>query len=172
MEKRIYCVGKITPNSKELLLAETKDSPAKRINYVSIKLVKEKSFLYKNRTVSDPKEAYSLIKDILQDEDREKLIACYLNTKNQPVAINVISVGSLNSSIIHPREIFKAAILCNSASFILFHNHPSGNPDPSLEDIQATKRIKECGKLMGIEMLDHIIIGDEAYYSMIEKGLA
>ncbi len=171
MDKFIYCVGKISKNNKEMILNESKQLPAKRINFVSVKLVRDKSFLYKNRTVSEPKEAYELVREILENEDREKLIACFLNTKNQPVAINVISVGSLNSSIIHPREIFKVAILSNSASFILFHNHPSGNPEPSSEDIMATSRIKECGKLMGIEMLDHIIIGDETYCSMVEKGL-
>jgi len=97
-------------------------------------------------------------------------LACFLDTKSQPIAIHVVSVGSLNSSIIHPREIFKVAVLSNAASMILYHNHPSGDPTPSMEDYSATERIQECGKLMGIDVLDHIIVGDEVYYSMREKG--
>jgi DNA repair protein RadC len=78
----------------------------------------------------------------------------------------------LNSSIVHPREIFKVAILSNSATIIIFHNHPSGHVEPSEEDITITKRLKECGKLMGIELLDHIIIGSEdRYCSLKEKGI-
>lgn len=144
--------------------------PAKRVDFVSVKLIRERSILYKNRTVGNPQDAYELAKEMLEDEDREKLLACFLDTKNQPVALHVVSIGSLNSSIIHPREIFKAAVLSNAASIILYHNHPSGNPTPSLEDYSATERLQECGKLIGIDLLDHIIIGNEVYYSMREKG--
>ena len=144
--------------------------PAKRVDVVSVKLIRERSILYKNRTVGNPQDAYELAKEMLEDEDREKLLACFLDTKNQPVALHVVSIGSLNSSIIHPREIFKAAVLSNAASIILYHNHPSGNPTPSLEDYSATERLQECGKLIGIDLLDHIIIGNEVYYSMREKG--
>lgn len=145
--------------------------PAKRVDTVSVKLVKEKSFLYKDRVINSPNQAYELIKEVLQDGDREILMACFLNTKNQPIAINVVSIGSLNSSIIHPREIFKVAILCNSDNFILFHNHPSGNVEPSSEDISATQRIKECGVLMGIKLTDHIIVGGGEFHSMLQNGL-
>ncbi len=144
--------------------------PAKRVDLVSVKLIRERTILYKNRTVGNPKEAYELVKEMLENEDREKLLACFLDTKSQPIAIHVVSVGSLNSSIIHPREIFKGAVLSNAASMILYHNHPSGDPTPSMEDCSATERIQECGKLMGIDVLDHIIVGDEVYYSMREKG--
>lgn len=170
MDKRNYPNGNSSKNQKEQILCEKDDQPAKRVSFVSIKLVKEKSFLYKQRTVSDPRAAYELVKEILEDEDREKLVACFLNTKNQPVALNIVSIGSINSSIVHPREIFKAALLSNAASIILFHNHPSGDPTPSREDFSATERIRDCGKLMGIDLLDHVIVGDDKYYSMREKG--
>jgi len=108
---------------------------AKRINIVSIKMVREASVLYDIRKIASPKESVELGKKFLDDLDREQLIVCCLDTKNQPTAINIVYVGSLNTSIVHPREVFKSAILSNSASIILFHNHPSGDPAPSREDI-------------------------------------
>jgi len=94
-----------------------------------------------------------------------------LNTKNIIISVKDISIGNLNSSIVHPREVFIEAIKLSSASVILCHNHPSGDPTPSKEDILITKRLKECGTLLGIEVLDHIIIGNEAYISLKEKGI-
>nr|WP_055668416.1 JAB domain-containing protein [Desnuesiella massiliensis] len=147
-----------------------KASHYKRVDIVSIKMVRESSILYKNRKVSSPSDAYELIKDFIENSDRELLIACCLDTKNQPTSINVVSVGTLNSSLVHPRELFKPAILSNSASLIVAHNHPSGYLEPSNEDINITNRIKECGKLLGIDIIDHIIIGDENFISLKEKG--
>jgi len=106
----------------------------------------------------------------MEEIDREQLLVCCLDTKNHPLNIHVVSVGSLNASIVHPREVFKVAVLSNAASIILYHNHPSGDPAPSTEDYNATERIKACGKLMGIELIDHVILGDDIYYSMREKG--
>lgn len=94
-----------------------------------------------------------------------------LNTKNVVMFIKDVSVGSLNSSIVHPREVFCDAIRKNSAFIIVCHNHPSGDPQPSNEDINVTNRLKECGKLLGIELLDHLIIGKGKYISLKEKGI-
>lgn len=134
-------------------------------------MVREASVLYDIRKIDNPKDGAELGKRFLDDVDREQLIVCCLNTKNQPTAINIVSVGSLNSSIVHPREVFKPAILSNSASIILFHNHPSGDPAPSKEDIYITERIKESGNILGIKLIDHIIIGDDSYCSLKERGL-
>jgi DNA repair protein RadC len=82
-----------------------------------------------------------------------------------------VSIGNLNSSVVHPREVFNEAIICHSASIIVCHNHPSGDPSPSNEDINITQRLKECGKLLGIELIDHIIIGDGIYVSFKEKTI-
>jgi len=151
---------------------KAKDSiPAKRISIVSIKMVREASVLYDIRKIGSPKDCVELGKKFLEDADREQLIVCCLDIKNQPTAINVVSVGSLNSSIVHPREVFKPAILSNSASIILFHNHPSGDVAPSREDISITERIKESGRMLGIELIDHIIIGNNSYCSLKEKGI-
>ena len=121
----------------------------KRVDIVSIKMVKEKSIKYEKRKITSPSDAEILCRNFLDDSDREKLIAISLDTKNQPTNINVVSIGSLNSSIVHPREVFKLAILSNANSIIISHNHPSGDPTQSREDINITKRLKECGELIG-----------------------
>ena len=146
--------------------------PSKRINIVSIKMVREGSILYDVRKITIPLDAVELGRKFLDEADREKLVVCCLDTKNQPLSMSVVSIGSLNSSIVHPREVFKVAILSNAASIILFHNHPSGIADPSKEDVSITHRLKEAGKLIGIELIDHIIIGSEGNYcSLKEKGI-
>ena len=143
---------------------------AKRINIVSIKMVKESSFLYQTRTVSSPNDAYEMIREQLKDLDREQFIIACLNTKNEPTNISVVSVGTLNKAIVHPREVFKTAILSNAASIMAFHNHPSGETTPSQQDIQLTNRLYEAGELLGIKLLDHLVIGDGTFTSLKEKG--
>ena len=143
---------------------------AKRINIVSIKMVKESSFLYQTRTVSSPNDAYEMIREQLKDLDREQFIIACLNTKNEPTNISVVAVGTLNKAIVHPREVFKTAILSNAASIMAFHNHPSGETTPSQQDIQLTNRLYEAGELLGIKLLDHLIIGDGTFTSLKEKG--
>ncbi|WP_240420333.1 RadC family protein [Paenibacillus periandrae] len=101
--------------------------------------------------------------------DREHFIVIYLNVKNRVIGRETISIGSLNAAIVHPREVFKAAIRRGAASIICAHNHPSGKPDPSSEDIELTKRLVEAGEIVGIEVLDHIIVG-QTTYSFKENG--
>lgn len=144
--------------------------PAKRVNIVSLKLIKENSFLYPDRNVKSPDDAYKLLKQFLIDADREYFLVVCLDTKNQPTAINVCHVGSLNASIVHPREVLKPAILSNSASIIVAHNHPSNDPTPSREDIEVTKRLAEAGKIIGIEVLDNLVVCSDRFISLKEKG--
>jgi DNA repair protein RadC len=106
----------------------------------------------------------------VEDADREKFVVVCLDTKNQPTAINVCHIGSLNASIVHPREVFKSAILANAASVLVAHNHPSTDPTPSREDIEVTKRLSEAGKVIGIDVLDHLIVCPERFVSLKEKG--
>ena len=143
---------------------------AKRINIVSIKMVKESSFQYLARQILSPNGAYQMIKEQLEGLDREQFIIACLNTKNEPTNITVVSVGSINKAIVHPREVFKTAILSNAASIMAFHNHPSGDTTPSDQDIQLTHRLVEAGELLGIKLLDHLIIGDGSFTSLKEKG--
>lgn len=143
----------------------------KRVDIVSIKMVKESSFLYENRRVNSSVDAIELFKRFLNESDREQFLVCCMDIKNQPTSINVVSIGTLNSSLVHPREVFKVAILANSASIIVAHNHPSGDPTPSKEDINITIRLKEAGKIIGIDILDHVIIGENKHISFKEKGI-
>lgn len=149
---------------------DKKKIPAKRVGIVSLKLIKENSVLYEIRTIRSPYDAYKLIKNFLIDSDREKFVVACLDTKNQPVNISVVSIGSVNSAIVHPREVFKVAMLSNASKIICFHNHPSGNPKCSKEDENITNRLKECGEILGIELVDHIIVGDnDTYFSFKEN---
>lgn len=145
---------------------------SKRVNIVSIQLVRESSVLYSNRKIESPNEGVELVRKYLENFDREKLIVVGLDNRNQPTFIDTISIGTINSSLVHPREVFKSAILSNSASIIMFHNHPSGETEASKEDINITYRIKEAGKIIGINLIDHIIIGSNGRFaSLKEKGV-
>jgi DNA repair protein RadC len=106
----------------------------------------------------------------LQHETKEYFFAVHLDGKNRFVCIDMISVGSLNQSVVHPRETFKSALLSSAAAIILLHNHPTGDPTPSREDMDITRRLKDVGELIGIKILDHIIIGD-TYMSFVEGGI-
>jgi len=121
--------------------------------------------------ITQPKDAAELLMEDMRYLKQEHLKVIMLNTKNIVITVKSVSVGSLNSSIVHPREVFCEAIKKSSASIIISHNHPSGDPSPSSEDISLTQRIKESGKLLGIELLDHIIIGNGNYVSLKEKGI-
>ncbi len=142
----------------------------KRVDVVKLQLVKEKSFLYSPRKISCPEDAMNLIQYLVDSSDREIFVVIALDTKNQPVSANICSVGSLNASIVHPREVFKMAILSNAASIIIGHNHPSGDVTPSKEDIEITKRLKEAGNILGIKVLDHVIVGYNSYKSLKEES--
>ncbi|MGX2943806.1 RadC family protein [Enterococcus alishanensis] len=106
----------------------------------------------------------------LKDFQQEHLMALYLNTKNEIICQKTIFIGSLNQSIAHPREIFREAVKISAAKICLAHNHPSGNPAPSQNDLAFTKRVRQCGELIGIEILDHIIVGDLKYFSLREEN--
>ncbi|PWE73869.1 DNA repair protein RadC [Bacillus cereus] len=144
--------------------------PAKRVNIIRLKMVKEGSLLYKERRIKSPEDASILLKQFLGEVDREYFIVLCLDTKNQPTAINVCHIGSLNASIVHPREVLKPAIISNAASIIVAHNHPSNDPTPSREDIEVTKRLAEAGKIIGVELLDHVIVCSDSFVSLKEKG--
>ena len=153
-----------------MISKDKSNKPLKRINVVSIKMVRESSVLYNIRRISEPKDIVDLGKKFLDELDREELIVACLNAKNEVNSVNVVSIGSLNNSIVHPREVFKTAILSNAASIVMIHNHPSGDVTPSKEDKEITLRIKESGTILGICLLDHIIIGNDTYYSFKEHG--
>ena len=125
--------------------------------------------------IKSPEDVTRIVKQILiqemRDYDREHFMVLYLDRKGGLIVKEDISIGGLHSSIVHPREVFKTAVKRSAASMILAHNHPSGDPAPSREDIDITRRLIEAGHIMGIEILDHVIIGENTYCSLKEKGL-
>ncbi|WP_290774202.1 MULTISPECIES: JAB domain-containing protein [unclassified Exiguobacterium] len=142
----------------------------KRISIVTLKLVREKSIIYAKSRITSPGDAASLFRDYMGDLDREHFVLMGLNTKNEPVMLETVHIGSLNASIVHPREVFKSAILSNSAYIMVCHNHPSDDCEPSREDVSVTDRLAQAGDLIGIPLLDHFIIGTEGYVSFKERG--
>ena len=121
--------------------------------------------------VKTPEEVVNLVRSRLKGKKKEYFLALLLDTRNQLIKVSEISVGSLDSSIVHPREVFKEAISASAASIIFVHNYPSGDPTASEDDIKLTKRLAEVGELMGIDVLDHIIIGDKIFLSLKREGL-
>jgi DNA repair protein RadC len=120
--------------------------------------------------VRGPETIFELTEDIRRS-NREHFVGFYLNSRNQVLRREIISIGSLNASIVHPREVFIPALAVSAASLILAHNHPSGDPSPSEEDLAITRRITESGRLLGVELLDHVVVARDAYTSFKERRL-
>ncbi len=126
---------------------------------------------YKERySIRSPEDCANYMMEEMRFLQQEHFVCLYLNTKNQVMHRQTVFIGSLNASIVHPREVFREAFRRSAASIICLHNHPSGDPAPSREDIEVTKRLAECGKIMGVDLLDHIIIGEHRFVSLKEKG--
>lgn len=123
------------------------------------------------KPVRSPEDVFALIGRKLSAESREHFVAILLNARHEPIAVETISVGSLNASIVHPREVFRPAILAAAASIIVAHNHPSGDPEPSEEDLSITRRLAEVGELVGIGLLDHVVIARRGITSMRARGV-
>ena len=143
-----------------------------KIEVVNIRMVKEPS-LYSTEKIRSPEDVVRVIAKELATYDREVFAVLNMKTNGQPINLNICSVGTLDSSVVSPREIFKSCILSNSAAFVAIHNHPSGSTSPSQEDRDVTSRLLACSELLGVKMLDHIIIAGEtgAMYSFKSEGL-
>lgn len=120
--------------------------------------------------IRSPEDVADYVMEEMRFLTQEHFVILCLNTKNQVIHRQTLFIGSLNSSIVHPRELFKEALRRSAASVICLHNHPSGDPSPSSEDIEVTTRLTECGRILGIDVLDHVIIGDRKFTSLKEKG--
>ena len=138
----------------------------------STRLVREGIFPFPLREqVHSPADVAAVLQAYYADRDREEVVVCLLDTANTLIGLVRVSVGGLASSIVEPRQVFKAAILANAAAVILAHQHPSGNPAPSSEDLRVTRQLVEAGRLMGVAVHDHVIITDHGYTSLAERGL-
>lgn len=143
----------------------------KRLNVISLRMVRESTYPYKTDKIRCPEDAYKLVTEYLSDVDREYCLLICLSIRNTITALEVVSIGTLDAALVTPREVFKSAILSNSASIILAHAHPSGDTTPSKEDVELTERVKNAGDILGIELLDHIIVADGRHFSLRENGL-
>ncbi len=156
-------------------MAKTKSDISKdgfKLDVVSVRLVKDAP-IYSEHPFNNPYEVVGIMGEIMCEFDRE--VVCVVNLRNdlKPINIHFASVGTLNEAMVHPRELLKASILSNASSVMFIHSHPSGNLLPSKEDIRMTDRMDEIGKLMGIHLVDHIIVGgnNKEFFSFKEKGL-
>lgn len=150
-------------------MSKVKDNELKVVN---IRLVKEPS-LYSTEPIKNPQDVLNMVARELASYDREVFAILNLKTNGQVINLNICSVGTLDASMVSPREVFKSSILSNAGAFIAIHNHPSGNLSPSSEDKETTKRLQKCGELLDIKMLDHIIVAGESgeMFSFQQEGL-
>ncbi|MDI3467598.1 MAG: UPF0758 family protein [Nitrospira sp.] len=146
------------------------NSPRLRIPIIKMKVVRGGYSYSDNPVITDSGSAFRFMHPYFEGHDREEMVALMLNAKHRMLGLHTISIGSAQFSIVHPRETFKAAIVMNAVCLILAHNHPSGDPAPSAEDGELTRRLVEAGKLLGITVLDHIIIGEGQYYSFQDSN--
>src|SRR5664279_1374842 len=123
------------------------------------------------KKITSPRDFFDLFQPIFKEEPVEIFIVAWLSTANRIIGFEKVSVGNLNSSIVDPRSVFRSAIVANSASIIVAHNHPSGNQEPSDEDIAITKKLVESGRILGIHVFDHIIFAEDSYTSFVERRL-
>jgi DNA repair protein RadC len=134
--------------------------------------VREIEYSYDKRPkISGMDDVIKAVKPLIADQNKEFFIALFLNTKNGILKQEIISIGSLSANVVHPREVFRTACLVSASSIIVAHNHPSGDPAPSREDIEITKKLAEAGKMIGIELLDHVILGQDRNYGFKESGM-
>lgn len=120
--------------------------------------------------LTSAEDVWALLKEHAACWDRERFITLALDAKHRVLGVDEVSIGTLTQSFVHPREVFKALILANAKAFVCAHNHPSSDPEPSAEDVAVTERLREAGQLLGIPLLDHVIIGGDAYYSFQSSG--
>lgn len=157
---------------------EEASSKPRTIKFKQIKAVYETltvreeitDYLKTGTRFTDPRQVFDTF-SFLAMEPKEMFVTLHLDGKNRILCMDIVSVGSLNQSIVHPRSVFQTACLSSAAAILCIHNHPSGDPSPSSEDIAITRRLKEAGEVMGIKILDHIIVGDGEYLSFVERGL-
>lgn len=147
-------------------------NPASRAPKYRISLVKDAGSMYvTSKPITSARMIVERLQELFEDFDREAFYVLCLDKKLRIIGVNLVSIGSLSLSLVHPREVFKAAILLNSSSIICVHNHPSsGNPAPSADDVLITERLSEAGNILGIHLQDHVIIGENAYHSFQEQG--
>ena len=159
-----------------LFTSTTPGYSSKFISSYRVTLVRDRPLPFKPSPINNSQEAQSIVRTLIETQgqsDREQFVVIMLNAKNEIIGVNIVSTGDLSSATVHPREVLKPAILSNSASMVLCHNHPSNNLEPSPEDIAITKKIIRAAEIIGITVHEHIIISmdDDHYYSFADQGI-
>lgn len=146
--------------------------PKKKVGIVHLEMVKESRSLYGMKRIDSPKAAAEMVRPLFERADREMMVVLSLDSRMKPMALEIAAVGGLNSCAVDMKSVFKHAILNNSAYVICFHNHPSGDCDPSAEDRKMTRRMEECGRILDLPLVDHIVLGSQGWFmSFAELGL-
>ena len=135
---------------------------------IRIEVVRDEGAPFYKEPVRGPADVFRLLTEEARSWDRERFLSLLLDGRHRTIGLDEISVGTTTSALVHPREIFKSVILANACGFILIHNHPSGDPNPSQEDRDITARLKEAAALMGVPLLDHIVLGDKSFFSFAD----
>lgn len=164
-------VTEFSSTSQESNAKKSKSQRVHGIPIYRVTLVQEGKVQSYRKRIANSSIASNVLRSYIADADREHFVVLLLDRKYQIIGINTVSIGSLTGSTVHPREVFKPAILCNADSIICGHNHLSGDPGPSREDRAITKRLVKSGKMLGIDVLDHVIIGNERHFSFADEGL-
>jgi DNA repair protein RadC len=141
------------------------------LEVVKLQVLREKVEYYGKKKIMNPADLEEVARKFIGDADREVFVAVNLSSANSINSVHIVSIGTLNKSVVHPRECFKAALLSNAQAVVFAHNHPSGEVQPSLEDRKITERLKQCGQLLDIKVLDHVIIGERGHFSFQENSL-
>jgi DNA repair protein RadC len=146
-------------------------STYRQLSVVRIEMVRERELAYPaDALMSGPNDALHAARAFLEGFDREGFVSIHLSSKHKINGIELVAMGTLNSTLVHPREVFKGAILSNSAAIIVAHNHPSGDPTPSPEDMALTTQLLAAGEILGIRVMDHLVIGDDRHVSLRETS--
>ncbi|MDR2024608.1 MAG: JAB domain-containing protein [Hungatella sp.] len=159
-------------NQDELLKEMMKRPiPKKKVSIVHLQMVREKRTLYGMKRFTTPSDAVEVVRPLLDMADREMVLVLSLNNRLQPQAVEIAAVGGINHCNVDIPNLFKHALLNNALSIVCFHNHPSGDPEPSREDKMLTRKIMEAGNILGISLIDHIIVGEYEFFSFREHNL-
>ena len=143
----------------------------KKVDFISLKICREKTVEYESKGITNPDRAFEAINNIIDNTDRECFGVIMMNNVNEINSFEICSVGTVNMTLAHPREVFKGAILSNASKIMLFHTHPSNTIEPSQTDIDTTKELIEASKILQIPIIDHIITCERGYFSFAEHGI-
>lgn len=141
---------------------------SKRVPLVSLRLVRESTIAYA-AALTGPEAAADVARQLIEDSDREKFVVIYLDRKNRVIGAEVVAVGTAAYVVVSPAMVFRGALVAGAAAILVAHNHPSGDPSPSPEDYALTQTLVECGRTLGVGVLDHVVVGDQSYVSVREK---